>query len=105
MIEKLFPAIAALFAMKKLLLLAFLFLCTFFQMGYSSARVQEYVIEVAHKDELFIINGEKFQAQTYCLGWDEGESVIFLEESPFGACASAVLYNVDRKEVCEVWCE
>ncbi len=64
-----------------------------------------YEIEVAHNDEFFIINGEKFAAQTYCLGWDEGEDVIFLDGSAYGTCVSAVLYNLYRKEKCEVWCE
>lgn len=66
---------------------------------------QGYLIEVAHNDELFIINGEKYEAKTYCLGWDEGEEVMFLEGSALGVCVSAKLLNVDRKEVCEVWCE
>ena len=64
-----------------------------------------YEIEMAHNDELFIINGEKFEAQTYCLGWDSGEYIIFLDGSPYGACASATLYNINRKEKCAVWCE
>jgi hypothetical protein len=64
-----------------------------------------YPIEVAHNDELFIINGEKFEAQTFCLGWEQGEYVIFLEGSAYGACATAKLLNLDRNEVCEVWCE
>jgi hypothetical protein len=71
--------------------------------GGSSRR--GYPIEVAHNDELFIINGEKYEAKTYCLGWDEGEEVMFLEGSAFGACASAKLLNLNRKKVCEVWCE
>lgn len=66
---------------------------------------QGYLIELANNDELFIINGEKYKAKTYCLGWDEGEEVIFLKGSALGVCASATLLNVDRKEVCEVWCE
>ena len=64
-----------------------------------------YLIEAAHNDDLFIINGEKYEAQTYCLGWDEGEEVLFIEGSPYGACASAKLYNLDRRESCDVWCE
>ena len=64
-----------------------------------------YEIEIAHNDEIFIINGEKFAAQTYCLGWESGEYVIFLEGSEYGVCTSAVLYNTDREEKCEVWCE
>jgi len=64
-----------------------------------------YEIEVAHNDELFIINGEKFEAQTYCLGWEEGDQVLFLEGSPYGACASATLLNLRTREKCDVWCE
>ena len=64
-----------------------------------------YEIKMAHNDELFIINGEKYEAQTYCLGWDKGDYVIFLEGSAFGACASAELYNLRTEEKCNVWCE
>lgn len=64
-----------------------------------------YIIEFANNDENFVINGEKFDAQTYCLGWEVGESVLFIEGSPFGACASAELFNINRKESCKVWCE
>ena len=62
-------------------------------------------IDVAYNDELFIINGEKYTAQTFCLGWEKGEHVVFVQGSPYGACASAKLLNVERREVCEVWCE
>jgi hypothetical protein len=72
----------------------------------SKSQAQDaYLIEYAHNDELFVINGEKFEAQTYCLGWEQGESVIFIEGSAFGACASAELFNLNRKESCSVWCE
>lgn len=64
-----------------------------------------YEIATAHNDELFIINGEKFEAQTYCLGWEEGDEVVFLKGSPFGACASAELLNLRTREKCDVWCE
>jgi hypothetical protein len=64
-----------------------------------------YTIEVAHNDELFIINGEKYEAKTYCLYWEQGEHVLFIEGSEFGACVSAKLLNIERGEVCEVWCE
>jgi hypothetical protein len=65
----------------------------------------QYEIEAAHNDELFIINGERFEAKTYCLGWDEGDQVIFIDGSANGICTSAVLFNTNRKEKCEVWCE
>ena len=64
-----------------------------------------YQIEVAHNDDFFIINGEKYEAKTYCLGWDEGDNVVFLEGSEYGACVSAKLYNLNKEETCEVWCE
>ena len=66
---------------------------------------ESYEIEVAHNDEFFIINGEKFEAQTYCLGWEEGDQVLFLDGSPYGACASATLMNLRTREKCDVWCE
>ena len=71
----------------------------------ASCAAVSYEIEAAVDDEKIIINGEVFEAQTYCLGWDKGERVIFLESDPNGACATATLYNLDRKEQCEVWCE
>ena len=71
----------------------------------SSARQDGYIIQVANNDELFIINGETFKAQTYCLGWEQGEKVKFIKGSAFGACASAKLLNLNRGEICDVWCE
>lgn len=71
----------------------------------SSRRADVYLIETSHNDELFIINGEKFEAKTYCLNMEEDDEVIFLEGSPFGACASATLLNFRTREKCEVWCE
>ena len=71
----------------------------------SAFALTAYVIQVAHNDELFIINDEKFEAKLYCLGWERGERVIFIEGSPHGVCVSATLYNIDREEKCEVWCE
>ncbi|VVP33511.1 hypothetical protein PS854_04438 [Pseudomonas fluorescens] len=70
-----------------------------------SSGHESYKIEVAHNDELFIINGEKFESQTYCLGWEEGDEVLFLEGSPVGACTSAELLNLRTREKCDVWCE
>ena len=67
--------------------------------------LDQYEIETAFDDQYFVINGEKYQAQTYCLGWEQGEMVGFIDGSPYGACASAILYNFNRSESCEVWCE
>jgi hypothetical protein len=64
-----------------------------------------YEIEVSHNDELFVINGEKFEAKTYCFNMEEGDRVIFIEGSPYGACTSAVLLNTRTRNTCNVWCE
>lgn len=71
----------------------------------SARRADIYPIETAYNDELFIINGEKFEAKTYCFNMEEDDEVIFLEGSPFGACVSAKLLNLRTREKCEVWCE
>lgn len=51
------------------------------QRGGSSGGTSRpsYEIEVSHNDELFIINGEKFEAKTYCFNMEEGDRVIFLD--------------------------
>jgi len=66
---------------------------------------EQYEIEAAVNDEHFVINGEKFDAKTYCMGWEEGDMVIFVDGSAMGVCVAATLYNVTRRETCEVWCE
>lgn len=73
----------------------------------SSARSapDTYEIEMAHDDEIFIINGEKFEAQTYCIGWEEGDQVVFLEGNPLGVCTSAELLNLRTRQKCDLWCE
>jgi len=85
----------------------FRYLCIILLLMISNTALAatSYVIEAAGNDEKFVINGEVFEAKTYCLGWDEGDRVIFLEGSPNGACSSAKLYNLSREETCEVWCE
>jgi len=64
-----------------------------------------YYIEHAYEDEFFIINNNKFEAKTYCLGWSEGEIIKFISGSPFGNCTSALIYNETLDDICEVWCE
>ena len=71
----------------------------------SGRRADVYFIETSHNDELFIINGEKFEAKTYCFNMEEGDEVMFLDGSPLGACASATLLNLRTRRKCEVWCE
>lgn len=74
----------------------------------NSWAYMQYEIEVAHNDELFIINGEKFSAQTYCFasdGFDRGDFVVFLDGDPFGACDTATIANPLTGETCDLWCE
>lgn len=73
--------------------------------GVLFAYSTEYEIEVSNNDELFIINGERFEAKTFCFGMEEGDRVIFLEGSALGACASAEILNLRTNKTCEVWCE
>ncbi len=71
-----------------------------------AARSEDpYRIEAVHRDEVVIINGEVFRAQSYCHGWEEGDEVIFVKGKPNGLCASAELYNLDRRSRCAFWCE
>lgn len=67
--------------------------------------VQSYELEASVNDEKFIINGEKYDAKTYCFNMQEGDQIVFMEGSPFGACASATLFNKRTQNTCEVWCE
>ena len=92
----------------RLFRLALAALCAFCAVLGDASQVfaaDSYEIEVAFNDEHFVINGEKFSAKTYCLGWEEGERVIFVSGSPNGSCSEATLYNLNRREKCEVWCE
>lgn len=69
------------------------------------SRSSRYSIETSHNDELFIINGEKFEAKTYCFNMEEDDEIVFLDGSPFGACVSATLLNLRTRQKCDVWCE
>ena len=75
------------------------------QGGGTGGSRPSYPIEVSHNDELFIINGEKFEARSYCFNMDEGDAVIFLDGSPHGVCTSATLLNLRTRDTCKVWCE
>lgn len=70
----------------------------------ASAR-DVYTLEVSKNDEWFVINGELFQARTYCFNMEEGDPIVFLDGSPHGVCVSATLFNLRTKKTCEVWCE
>ncbi|MBU2060187.1 MAG: hypothetical protein KKB38_20950 [Gammaproteobacteria bacterium] len=65
----------------------------------------QYYIEASVNDETFIINGEVFEAKTYCFNMQEGDPVVFLDGSPNGCCVSAELLNLRTGNRCRVWCE
>ena len=48
----------------------------------SRSSGDSYEVEVSHNDELFIINGEKYEAKTYCFNIEVGDQVIFIDGSP-----------------------
>ena len=82
------------------------------RMGASSAipapalsAARGYVIEASGDDETFIINGEVFEAKTYCFNFDKGDRVVFVSGSAVGACVSAKLLNIRTQKMCDVWCE
>src|SRR3972149_9703182 len=50
---------------------------------------QKYEIETSINDEKFIINGELFEAKTYCFDMEEGDMAGFFAGHANGACASA----------------
>ncbi len=66
-----------------------LIVATFFLFNSSAFGVDSYRIQVAHNDEVFIINDEVFTAKTYCLGWDIGDAVIFIEGDSAGGKGKA----------------
>jgi hypothetical protein len=74
----------------------------FIALAFSANAATSYVIEVSHNDVIFIINGGKYEAKTYCFNMKEGDRVIFLEGSPSGACSSAKLLNLRTNKICTV---
>lgn len=77
----------------------------FSSLSFPSLSETSYEIEKSYNEELFVINGERYKAKTYCFNMEEGDEVVFLYGSPYGACASAELLNLRTNERCEVWCE
>ena len=63
--------------------------------------------EEVEQYNLFQIDGRYFEAKTLCLGWYEGQRIIFDDgRAPSSSyCISATLYNLDKKETCDVWCK
>ena len=55
-------------------------------------------------DEKWLIDGEIYEAKTYCFGLYEGDRIKFTEGTP-GICVSAKFIKKNSNKVCEVWCE
>ncbi|MDB4099174.1 hypothetical protein N9554_01990 [Candidatus Thioglobus sp.] len=84
----------------------FLFLFCLILITNSYALTQHY-IQTSHNDEIFIINDEIFEAQTYCFNMEEGDPVIFLDgtAASMGVCVLTEILNRRTNQVCKVWCE
>lgn len=82
--------------------LIFLLLLTIPNICFANSN---YLIEKSNNDEFFLINGEKYRAKTYCFGMQEGDRVVFVQGSAYGACSSAELLNLSSNKICKVWCE
>lgn len=94
------------FKIKKINFSSIICLSIFLVFSYTNVyALTTYTIDASVNDEKFVINGETFEAKTYCFNMDEGDQVAFLEGSPFGACVSATIYNTRTKMNCELWCE
>ena len=68
----------------------------------------QYRIQVAHDDTFFIINNEKFSAQSCCFasdGFDVDDWVVFIDGDPYGSCVSATIANTSTGATCDLWCE
>jgi hypothetical protein len=87
---------------KYLCLIAVFFSVITFPVSIHAASELE--VEVSHNDEFFIIDGEKYEAKTYCFNVEEGDYVVFIEGNP-GVCTSAEFINLRTRDICEVWCE
>lgn len=86
----------------------FIYLLIFLFLNLTSINLyaaNEYSIDAASNDSIFIINGEKFKAKTYCFGFEKNDNVIFIDGNPYGACVSAKIYNKRSGNTCELWCE
>lgn len=64
-----------------------------------------YPVQKAFDNEVFIINGHRYEAMTFCEGIAEGDWVIFLQGNPYGTCSSAVIQNLHTGATCDLWCD
>jgi len=71
----------------------------------SRLSYESHEIEVSHKDKIFIINGDKYEAKTSCFDFEKGDKVVFLNGRPLGVCVSTELLNLRNDRVCRIWCQ
>jgi hypothetical protein len=64
-----------------------------------------YPVQEVLKNEIYIINGYRYEAMTACEGIAEGDWVVFLQGSPYGTCSSAVIQNLHTGAKCNLWCD
>lgn len=69
------------------------------------AGAKTYAVQASVNDEKFIINGQVYEAQTYCFGVEKGDQVMFISGSALGACATAEFVAVRTSKSCKVWCK
>ena len=66
---------------------------------------ERHVIEVVDGWGRFIINGTRFTAANpRCATWTAGDRIAFLSGEMHGACATATIRNISRRQICEVAC-
>lgn len=70
--------------------------------GYATPA---YPVQKVLKNEVFIINGQRYEAMTACEWVTEGDWVIFLQGNPYGTCSSAVIQNLHTGATCNLWCD
>jgi len=64
-----------------------------------------YPVQEIAENQVFIINGHRYEAMTSCRGITEGDWVVFLQGNPYGTCSSAVIQNLHTGAECNLWCD
>ena len=80
----------------------FLVACMF---SFQTLGNSSYTVEASSNDEIFIVDGEVYKAQTYCIGFADRGDEIYVVDGTHGLCVSAKLINKSSGESCDVWCE
>ena len=87
------------------LILTAIFLFSLLIAKHSYATPVYEIEEVLHPSVAFIINGENFEAKSFCYDMEEGDQVIFMKGNSLGECASAEILNLRTNQNCKVRCE